>query len=509
MKVIAKYLPQFHQIKENDEWWGEGFTEWTAVKNAQGYYKNHRQPKVPINDNYYNLLEKKTMKWQAELMKRYEIDGICIYHYWFKEGRQILQKPAENLLEWTDIDMPFCFCWANQTWARSWSNIRRKNVWTDIYEKEHTGSGILLEQEYGDEEQWKAHFEYMVPFFLDKRYIKVEGKPLFVLYKTSDISCLIEMLDCWERLAHLYGIPGLYIVGSECNEREKTCLDAELYWQPIRSIHSISKGWYYTKNGVNVLEYDDLWNCILLEPIHGKVILEGVVRYDDTPRHGKNGCIVEHATPEKFLYYLTELLAKNASCGSDLVFLNAWNEWGEGMYLEPDVEYGERYLEAIPEAKKNYIYRIEKYDDIHNSDEILNTKKLHELERIDKDSYYLHLLDRWMTLRERGYSIASQILEMGYKRIAVYGYGILGKHLCEELYTSDVRVAYLIDKMGDQIQTDYKIYLPTEMIPEVDAVIVSAVYDYEEIYKIMKNTTVSRIVSLETVLYQNPEWKTL
>ena len=114
MKVIAMYLPQFHRLRENDEWWGEGFTEWTAVKAAEPLFEGHDQPRVPLNENYYDLLDKKTMEWQSELMKKYSVYGMCFYHYWFKDGRRILEKPAENLLNWNNVDMPFCFSWANE-----------------------------------------------------------------------------------------------------------------------------------------------------------------------------------------------------------------------------------------------------------------------------------------------------------------------------------------------------------------------------------------------------------
>lgn len=119
VKVISMYLLQFHKVKENDEWWGEGFTEWTAARQALPLFDGHYQPHVPLNANYYDLLDKGTMQWQADLMKKYGIDGQCIYHYWFKDGRQILEKPVENLLRWTDIEMSFCFCWANESWART------------------------------------------------------------------------------------------------------------------------------------------------------------------------------------------------------------------------------------------------------------------------------------------------------------------------------------------------------------------------------------------------------
>ncbi len=131
MKIIAMYLPQYHRTPENDEWWGEGFTDWEAVKKAKPLFEGHNQPRVPLNDNYYDLLEKNTMQWQADLMHEYGIDGMCIYHYWFKDGRQVLEKPAENLLRWTDIDMPFCFCWAK--FYIFWALCLRSPCWLDSF----------------------------------------------------------------------------------------------------------------------------------------------------------------------------------------------------------------------------------------------------------------------------------------------------------------------------------------------------------------------------------------
>lgn len=160
MKIIAMYLPQFHTVKENNEWWGEGFTDWVSARNAIKLFENHYQPHIPFNEYYYDLLQKETMLWQANLMKQYGIDGACMYHYWFKDGRQILEKPAENLLRWQDVDMPYCFCWANETWARSWTKMENVNVWTDLCEdkKGKQENAILLEQKYGEEKEWEKSF---------------------------------------------------------------------------------------------------------------------------------------------------------------------------------------------------------------------------------------------------------------------------------------------------------------------------------------------------------------
>ena len=138
IKTIAMYLPQFHEVPENNEWWGEGYTEWIAAKKAEKLFDGHYQPREPLNDNYYDLMDKSTMLWQAEIARQYLLDGFCFYHYYFKEGRKILEKPAENLLKWKDVNMPFCFCWANESWGRTWSKINYEiNEWLIEDEKDH------------------------------------------------------------------------------------------------------------------------------------------------------------------------------------------------------------------------------------------------------------------------------------------------------------------------------------------------------------------------------------
>lgn len=504
MKIIVMYLPQFHRVKENDIWWGEGFTEWTAVKGGKPLFDEHYQPRVPQNRNYYDLLEKDTLLWQAALMKKYSVDGICMYHYWFKDGRKILEKPAENLLQWKDIDMPFCFCWANQTWARSWSLLSKKNTWVDDFEPKDDGTtdGILLEQRYGNEEQWKKHFEYLLPFFLDERYIRLEDKPLFLIYKTEDFPCLEEMLECWQEQAYSHGLKGLYVI-REASGVKKEGMAADICYQPGWSVEHMPKAYKYTRNGVSLTEYDDVWNAILDEPVSGEKYLEGIVGFDDTPRRGTNGGAMVHASPEKFSYYMTELLAKSAANGKDICFLNAWNEWGEGMYLEPDEKYGERYLEAIPYAKDHYLYRIEKYKDEGNAEQEKDlVLKSEQGGRIDKNVYYLQLMDQWMTLKEKGISITDRMVNAGFKKVAIYGYGVLGRHFLQEILNSKVAAEYIIDMQKEKLHTDLKVYLPSDDLPEVDAVIVSAAYYYDEIYVNLRRKGISKVISLETILYE-------
>ena len=177
MKVIAFYLPQFHEIAENNEWWGEGFTEWVNVKNAKPLTKNHNQPHVPLNNNYYNLLNDDVKKWQIDLAKEYGIYGFCMYHYWFN-GHLLLEKPVEQFLKNKELDFPFCLCWANENWT---------NVWAA------EGNKILISQTYGDQEEWERHFEYFLPFFKDNRYIKEDGCPLLVIYKPDIMENMNEI----------------------------------------------------------------------------------------------------------------------------------------------------------------------------------------------------------------------------------------------------------------------------------------------------------------------------
>ena len=192
MRIIAFYLPQFHNIPENDEWWGDGFTEWVNVKKAEPIYEGHEQPRVPLDGNYYNLLDDDVKIWQAELAKKYGIYGFCYYHYWFN-GKLLLEKPMEQMLENKKVDLPFCVCWANEPWTRAWVGEKK----------------VLIGQEYGTEKEWKEHFDYMLPFFRDDRYIKEDNRPLYVIYRPEIIPCLQEMLALWDKLAKENGFDGM------------------------------------------------------------------------------------------------------------------------------------------------------------------------------------------------------------------------------------------------------------------------------------------------------------
>ena len=348
MRIFALYLPQFHRIPENDKWWGEGFTEWEKVRKARPLYKGHSQPKHPLNDNYYNLLDYETVKWQTDLMHTYKISGMIYYHYYFN-GKLLLEKPAEQLLEWKDIDQPFFFCWANHTWNRSWNGTKE----------------ILIKQEYGGIEDWKKHFEYLLPFFKDRRYEKIDNKPLFVLYdeKCPVKNKMFAMFDLWCKEAGFDGIQMIF----EKFRFGKNSSDTKVmnfYSEPSagRLALEVKRGKLYIRihnfidkmnqKGIlhHIKKYDG--NKIYSQLITQKRINENDIpgiffEWDNTPRHGQRGYIITPVDKTTFMKYMDTI--KN----SKYAIVNAWNEWAEGMILEPTAENGYKYLEWIKEWKDN------------------------------------------------------------------------------------------------------------------------------------------------------------
>ncbi len=364
MKLLAFYLPQYHTIPENDMWWGKGFTEWSNVKKTKAIFKNQSQPKVPLNNNYYNLMDKSTVDWQTGLMKEYGIYGFCYFHYWFN-GKKLLEKPAENLLKWTDIDQPFCFAWANVTWARTWTAVEGAvTTWisSDIKKSE---KGILIKQTYGIEKNWREHYSYLSQFFKDERYIKVDNKPMLLIYHLNDIACAKEMFALWNTLAIQDGFFGIHIVS--INETPQS----NEYVEAVARYGNYTKYdyhfWRQTYNSLiyrlklpfnkkpEILNYKTVWKNMIKEaPLDRiKTYPGAVVTYDETPRKGRQACFIEGASPELFEKYL-RLQIKRAEqvYHTEYIFIDAWNEWGEGNYLEPDTEHQYAYLEAVKNAIK-------------------------------------------------------------------------------------------------------------------------------------------------------------
>ena len=495
MKVLAMYLPQFHRVAENDEWWGTGYTEWTAVKKGEKLFPGHDQPRVPMKNNYYDLLKKETMQWQTELMKKYNVYGMCFYHYYFQGGRKILEKPAENLLEWKDIDMPFCFSWANETWARTWSKLTSINTWNSREEKApDTGDdGILLKQEYGGEKDWENHFYYLQPFFEDMRYIRVENKPVFIIYKPDEISCLPQMMEKWNMLAKEHGIDGIYFIGTN-SERDgfQAYLRQETYCLDDSRL-KFSADYREICNGI-------IKNALSLD---GRCYLCGVVGYDDTPRRGEAGNVITNASPEQFYRLMCILLHLGEQRNHEFIFVNAWNEWGEGMYLEPDERFGYGYLEALSKSLDDY---KEMDRDMTGALDEIKGELCHRQEAGDssivnrRNACFTRLLDKWLRIKEEGKRLIAYFEKKGYKKVAVYGIGMTGKHLLAELRETGILVVYGIDRKGKQLNYSFPIYTIEEQIPDADVIVVTVTYEFDSIYKELRTRFGGCIVSLEEIV---------
>lgn len=370
-KIIAFHLPQFHQIPENDAWWGEGFTEWTNVKKAVPLYEGHYAPRVPYHEKYYDLTDLSVLKWQAYLANEYGVDGFAYYHYWFN-GHKLLEKPLEILLRHPEINQRYCISWANEPWTNGWVSA---------------DNDILISHDNRDESDWDAHFDYLSKFFNDERYIRVDGKPLIILYFPDILQRCTSMINRWRTLAEIRGYGDLFILYQKAMSHfnpmvNRSAFDGGIEFQP-------GYVWYESKSFLDkrkaeltfhaanfakqklglhihhneeaapdvphIIDYDETWQNILsLTPDNDRMYPGAFVDWDNTPRKGVRGSVTQGASPEKFEKYMTQQLRRTYDIyHKDILFLFAWNEWAEGGYLEPDEKYAHGYLEAIKNAKKN------------------------------------------------------------------------------------------------------------------------------------------------------------
>ena len=360
VKVIANYLPQYHTIPENDKWWGKGFTDWIAVKATEPAYEGHNQPRVPLNENYYSLDCADSIRWQASLAREYGIYGFGIYHYWFSSNQQLLQKPAELLLQNKDIDINFMFIWDNLTWKRTWSKLSRGLDWAPNYVKstedlENVDSGILAKLVYGTEDDWKKHYNYLLPFFKDERYIKKDNRPVFSIFQPrNDIETLKKMTIYWNELAKKDGFDGIYFLSKDSVWPER--LEGKMKYAPFAPTswsifmeYKIKEFFAKKRKRIGFYDYDKCWKNILTDAKKAPrdTYLCGFVRYDDSPRRGNKARIILNESPKKFGEYMKKLMTISKKQNKEFVFLMAWNEWGEGAYLEPDTVDGNSYLEIL------------------------------------------------------------------------------------------------------------------------------------------------------------------
>ena len=356
-RIIAFYLPQFHSVPENDEWWGKGFTEWTNVRSAKPLFKGHHQPRVPGELGYYDLLDPAVREKQAELARYAGIEGFCYWHYWFGNGRRILEKPFDEVLSSGRPDFPFCLGWANHSWSKkTWTKIATRN------------KNTLIEQLYPGDEDITAHFYNVLPAFKDYRYITVDGSPLFLVWAPMHLTNQRRFIDIWNDLAYKNDIPGIHFVGLKGGPLKgwesplSFGFDAvcwENFWMAeYRTSFLKSRVYPRLQNLVNsnlfLMKYE--YGDIVRHCFSGIESLENVYptifpNYDRSPRGGKKAVIYYGSTPELFGQHVQQSLklVKDKSYEHRIIFLRSWNEWGEGNYLEPDAEYGRQYLDVLHE----------------------------------------------------------------------------------------------------------------------------------------------------------------
>lgn len=373
--LIAFHLPQFHAIPENDAWWGDGFTEWTNVRKAKPLYKEHYQPHVPLE--HYNLLDPDVRNRQAQLAKQYGINAFCYYHFWFN-GRRLLEKPVNAILSLGEPDFPFCLCWANEPWTRAWDGGERE---------------ILMPQNYSDDDD-RLHIEWLMNVFRDPRYFRIDGKPLFLIYRAAHMSDPKRTTDIWRAAARAAGLGELHLARVESFHQDhgdprRLGFDAAVEFAPDRNsfapsrrrnLHALRLATHHFRQKFSYrtglwldrlvdpferfmcsvsakaratrdhfrLDYRRVMEYMLAKPEPDYVRYRGIFPgWDNTARRKTGAVIVEQNTPELYESWLKTLI--QTSCGRP-IFINAWNEWAEGCHLEPDARWGHAFLEATARA---------------------------------------------------------------------------------------------------------------------------------------------------------------
>lgn len=346
-KIIAFYLPQFHPTPDNDKWWGKGFTEWTNVAKAKPLFRGHYQPHIPADLGFYDLRLPEVREAQAELAREAGVDGFCYWSYWFGNGKVELELPFNEVLRLGKPDFPFMLCWANESWHSKFWN---KN---GTIEKK-----VLVEQLYPGKEDYINHFYYRLPAFKDSRYMKIDNKPIFMIYRWKEIHNIKEFIEVWQALAIKEGFNGMYFIAHEVEEpnyetykRIKAlgfdAMNTVRIWdaehRKISRIKYIFRWLKMKMTGIPRLrEYSDIFKFYFTKDDGEEEIFPTLIpNWDHSPRSGTAGVIINNSHPNYFKLHVDNVLngVKN-KIGPNLVFIRAWNEWGEGNHMEPDLRYG-------------------------------------------------------------------------------------------------------------------------------------------------------------------------
>ncbi len=356
-KVIAFYLPQFHPMPENDNWWGKGFTEWTNVAKAKPLFRGHKQPHIPADLGFYDLRLPASRIAQAEMAREFGISAFCYWHYWFN-GKKLLNFPFEEVVRTMQPDFPFCLAWANHSW----------------YNKQWTSSGsghfslarttLLIEQTYGGVQDYTNHFMDLLSAFKDNRYFKVHNRLLFVIFDPDSFPDFSLFKETWNSLAKQNGLPDFYFVAHVFKDTEDVSQYREMGYDAVNlSLHAkpfgnnlfktnglIARIKSHFTTGPLVVDYKKAVSVMDTPLFEREDIFPTIIpNWDHTPRSGRFGRLFKNCTPEYFAKHVRTILSriKNKSAENQIVFLKSWNEWGEGNYLEPDLEYGKAFGLAL------------------------------------------------------------------------------------------------------------------------------------------------------------------
>ena len=387
-RVLALYLPQFHPIPENDQWWGKGFTEWTNVARAKPLFGRHKQPRVPADLGFYDLRLPEAREAQAALARAYGIEGFCYWHYWFGDGKQLLERPLAEVVASGEPDFPFCLAWANETWTGKWYGAPNR---------------ILAEQTYPGEADHIRHFYALLPAFRDPRYVTVDGLRVFLIYKPAAIPDLKRFIELWNELAAKEGVKGFYFIaneslipdvgfsafidnrpflkmprpgfgllkqamtwvrgasaqaqsaqpmgdGKQTIQRRPTGSGAQNVQGIRKFVRQAEDAFHRLVRKPKMYRYQDYLRHFATAPTRPCEHPVLIPNWDNTPRSGYSGVVLRGSTPELFEELCSHAAQKlQATSGAErrLVFVKSWNEWAEGNYLEPDLEHGHQYLEAL------------------------------------------------------------------------------------------------------------------------------------------------------------------
>ncbi len=346
VRAIAFYLPQFHPIPENDARWGKGFTEWTNVTRARPLFRGHEQPKLPADLGFYDLRLSASREAQANLARAYGIEGFCYWHYWFGNGKTLLETPISEVLQSGKPDFPFCLAWANESWTGIWHGLRDE---------------VLVAQTYPGTEDDRNHFYHVLPAFRDRRYMTVDGKPVFLVYRPHHIPDLPRFLQLWRELAEKEGLPGLHFIAvDDRGDFASFGFDGVVPNSPTPLLAPLAARWRtkarirlsrYAKRPMTY-RYRDLVATFPESPLPETtypVVLPG---WDNTPRSGANGLVLLDSSAPVFKTMVEKAVnsIRHKPLEHRLLFIKSWNEWAEGNYMEPDNKHGHAFLAAFNAA---------------------------------------------------------------------------------------------------------------------------------------------------------------